>query len=53
MTALPLVLGIGMTPFTGQRLDASLTDMVVDATVQALRDAGATTAHVDMGVASY
>lgn len=53
MTGLPLVLGIGMTPFTGQRLDASLTDMVVDATVQALRDAGATTAHVDMGVASY
>ena len=53
MTDLPLVLGIGMTPFTGHRLDSNLTDMVVDAAVQAMRDAGATTADVDMGVASY
>ena len=48
-----LVLGAGMTPFVGFRDDATVRDMVVEAGREALIDAGARAASVDMGVAAY
>jgi len=53
VTGAPLVVGIGMTAFSGLQSDKSLTDLVVDAARQALLDAGTGTANVDMGIASY
>lgn len=49
----PLVVGLGMTQFTGFSKNVSLTDMIRDAARQALRDAGASASNIDMGVACY
>ena len=48
-----LVVGVGMTPFVGFREDASVRDMVVEATRVTLIDAGTTTFPIDMAVAAY
>ncbi len=48
-----LVVGVGMTPFVGFRADASVRDIVVEASREALIDAGTRAGPVDMGVAAY
>lgn len=48
-----LVIGLGMTRFTGFRDDATVRDMVVEAVRAALMDAGSRATSVDLGVAAY
>ena len=49
-----LVAGVGMTPFVGFRQDASVRDMVAEASRTAVADAGLrSTSQIDMGVAAY
>lgn len=48
-----LVVGVGMTPFSGFREDATVREMVAEAVRAALKDAGTSAAPVEMGVAAY
>ncbi len=53
MSETGFVVGVGMTPFVGFRADASVRDMVVEATRSALLDAGVSASPIDMGIAAY
>ncbi len=48
-----VVVGLGLSPFSGDRVDASVRDMVVEAVLSALADAGVDMADIEHGLASY
>ncbi len=55
MTGAPevVIAGLGFSPFSGDRVDASVRDMVVEAVLAALSDGGIDIADVQHGLASY
>jgi acetyl-CoA C-acetyltransferase len=54
MSRLPVVAGVGLTPFTANRVDSNVRDLVVEAVLDCMRDAGLTSLKaVQHGLTSY
>ncbi len=54
MSALPVVVGVGVTPFASDRLDGNIRDLVTEAVLDCLADAEVTDVQsIEHGLASY
>lgn len=54
MTRLPVVVGVGLTPFAANRVDANVRDLAAEAVLDCMRDAGLTSLKaIQHGLTSY
>jgi acetyl-CoA C-acetyltransferase len=54
MSRLPVVVGVGLTPFSSNRVDSNVRDLAIEAVLDCMRDAGLTSLkQVQHGLTSY